>query len=266
MNKKQVFITFLFTIILCCFFCACGNISEDLTDNTSNATKESTSGKSSGNTKNDKIISVVDSYLKAIVERNPEKVDLYCTTSLIKKKKIYKTIKQLDKTVKTSESDLMNNFINYAQKVFFNAANNDDDLIDARYLQDDDDVKKAISEYVEFICCSSIIYSLPKKAKIISDKEATVKVKLYTKDIAEVETSTWDYVKTYLENTVISKFVEDSNFIKEQIAKKIMKEALIESLNSLRKDVEETAEETFEKTAIYHLKKKKGSWIITKID
>lgn len=263
MKKNRNFI--LLVVILSCLFTACGNISKDSSPSKSNVAKKSNSVESSKKKKYDEIVSVVDSYLKARLNRTPKKAASYCADSL--KDVIYKDIKKLDTGAERLKSELMDSWVSVAEDIFYSVADDSNDIIDAEYLRDDDDMQKANNELVDFLCDNSIIYSLPKKAKMVSTTKATVKIGLTVRDTAEIEKTYFsDDITGYLEGIILDKIADNSNFIKREIAKKIMKETLISYINKTKSRYIKTTDGVQERTDTYHLKKKNGNWIITKID
>ncbi len=233
----------LFVVIISCLLGACGNFSTNLSDDSASTVEETNSVENNGGEKYDKIVSVVDSYWKAKLDRDINKATSYCANSL--KSKVRKVIS--------------------AQDVFYYT---DDykDIIDAEYLRNDDDMQKAINEFAEFATANGVIWSLPEKAEMLSDKKAIVKTKIYIKDIPENETSFVDGIKDYLHGIVLDKLLDNSNFIKKQIVKKVVKEEMLYGIKNYKKKYEEGTDKVLTAKNTYHLKKKKGNWIIIKID
>ena len=253
----------LFVVIILCLLVACGNFSTNLSDDSASTVEETNSVENNGGEKYDKIVSVVDSYWKAKLDRDINKATSYCANFL--KSKVRKDITQINEEFEAFKSELMDVVIISAQDVFYYT---DDykDIIDAEYLRNDDDMQKAINEFAEFATANGVIWSLPEKAEMLSDKKAIVKTKIYTKDIPGNETSFVDGIKDYLHGIVLDKLLDNSNFIKKQIVKKVVKEEILYGIKNYKKKYEEGTDKVLTAKNTYHLKKKKGNWIIIKID
>ncbi len=253
----------LFVVIISCLLEACGNLSTNSPDGSSDTVVKTNSVENNGGEKYDKIVFVVDSYWKAKLSRDINKATSYCANSM--EDKVRKDVKQINKEFETFKSELMDIVIISAQDIFY-YADDYEDIINAEYLSKDDDVQKAINEFAEFATTDNVIWSVPEKAEMVSDKEAIVKTKIYTKDIQEDGTSFVDGIKDYLNGIVLDKLLDNSNFIKKQIVKKVVKEEILYGIKSYKKKVEERTDKILIATNTYYLKKKKGNWIIIKID
>lgn len=253
----------LFVVIISCLLEACGNFSTNLSDDSSGTVVKTNSVENNGGEKYDKIVSVVESYWKARLSRDINKATSYCANSM--KGKVRKDITQINEEFEAFKSELMDVVIISAQDVFY-YADDYEDIIDAEYLRKDDDIQKAINEFAEFATTNSVIWSVPEKAEMVSDKKAIVKTKIYTKDIPEDEISFVDGIKDYLHGIVLDKLLDNSNFIKKHIVKKVVKEEILYGIKNYKKKYEERTDKILTATDTYYLKKKKGNWIIIKID
>ena len=247
----------LFVVIILCLLVACGNFSTNLSDDSASTVEETNSVENNGGEKYDKIVSVVDSYWKAKLDRDINKATSYCANSL--KSKVRKEITQINEEFEAFKSELMD-------VVIISAPDDYKDIIDAEYLRNDDDMQKAINDFAEFATANGVIWSLPEKAEMLSDKKAIVKTKIYTKDIPGNETSFVDGIKDYLHGIVLDKLLDNSNFIKKQIVKKVVKEEILYGIKNYKKKYEDGPDKVLTAKNTYHLKKKKGNWIIIKID
>ncbi len=212
----------------------------------------------------DEAVSVVDLYIKAELDRDAETALAYCADSL--KGEVCNSIEKTNTEISSSNSGFMDTFVSTAQ-FLFDSYGDYDDPINADYLYDDSDLKEACAELAESIYKNSRIYSLPEKAEMLSDTEAVVAIDFAAKNYTEVDYSLSDNVKSYLENIVIEKLRDNSNFIKKMIVKKVVKEVVIDYVKDFKSKYEEAAVDVMpigRKT--YYLTKKNGKWLINKIE
>ena len=211
----------------------------------------------------DEVVSVVDEFWKAKVKLDIENTVSYCTGSY--KKEANKKMKDLVKEQEEVSGTILDAYVEWVQLIFFECAEEDDDIIDASYLYDDKDVCLAANELVTYIISNSMSYSLPKKAEMLSKNKATVTMHTFSKKCVENDVSLLEMAKSYLQSKVLEELVDDAGFIKKTAAKKMMKQAVLGSMNDIKK-IYEASDETEMGTRIFHLKKKNGKWLIYKVE
>ncbi len=211
----------------------------------------------------DEVVSVVDFYIKAELDRDIETALVYCTDSL--KDEVCNSVEKINAEISASTSGYMDTFVSAAQSLF-DSYGDYSDTINAEYLYDDSEMKELCAELTESIYRNSRIYSLPEKAEMLSDMEAVVAVDFKAKNFTEAENSLFDYVKSYLENIAIEKLRENSNFIKKLIVKKVVKEVVIDCAKDFKSRYEQTKDEISIGKKTYYLTKDDGKWLIKKID
>lgn len=264
-KKRGIFLTVMCVLISIWTGCGDEAVKQHVgrTMNSASSVKDSITDESGTAEIYDEAVSVVGSFLKAELSRSMETAQSYCTDSL--KDEVRDDIEETKAQIKSSYSGQMDTFISAAQ-VIFSSAGNYIDTINAEYLYDDSDMQKACEELTESMYRSTRIYSLPEKAELISDKDAVVVVNFTSKNITEAEYSLSDDIMGYLESIVLDKLMENSNFIKEQIAKKIVKEVLIDQIKDWKNKIEETTDEIPIRKKTYHLTNENGNWLISKIN
>lgn len=211
----------------------------------------------------DEAVSVVDLYIQAELDRNIETALTYCTDSL--ENKVYNSIREKTTELSSANSELMDILVGEAQ-LLFDSYEDSNDIINADYLYDDSDMKEACAQLTESIYRNSRIYSLPEKAEMISDTEAVVTINYTAKDYLGTEYSLLDDIKSYLENIVIEKLMDNSNFIKKIMVKKVVKKVIIDCAEDLKNKYEETEGEMPIGRITYYLTKENGKWLINKIE
>ena len=127
-------------------------------------------------------------------------------------------------------------------------------------------MKEACAELTESIYKNSRIYSLPEKAEMLSDTETVVAIDFAAKNFAEADNSLSDDIKSYLENVVIEKLMDNSNFIRKMMVKKVVKEVVIDYAKDSKSKYEEAVDVMPIGRNTYYLTKEKGKWLINKIE
>ncbi len=211
----------------------------------------------------DEAVSVVDLYIKAELDRDTETALAYCADSL--KDEVCNGIEKTNTEISSSNSGFMDTFVSTAQ-ILFDSYGDYDDHINADYLYDDSDLKEACAELTETIYKNSRIYSLPEKAEMLSDTEAVVAIDFSAKNYTGADNSLSDDIKSYLENVVIEKLRDNSNFIKKMMVKKVVKEVVIDYAKDSKSKYEEAVDVMPIGRKTYYLTKENGKWLINKIE
>lgn len=252
----------IFFIIMCALVSICTGCGDDYSVSSVAYEEDKSADKSEATEVYDEVVSVVDSFMKAWLNRDVETTLTYCTDSV--KDKVRDRMKEMDTMINSEVSEGMDICVSSAQMVF-NSAGNYIDTIDAEYLYGDPDIQKVCEECCESKYRNAMIYSLPEKAEMISDKEAVVVMDLASKSFATTESSLSDDIIMSLEEIVLEKLMDDSNFIKEEIAKKIVKETIIGYMRDSKRKFEESAE-VWDGKATCYLSKENGKWLISKVE
>lgn len=264
--------TILFIVII--FFvirsCSGGSDDENEEPDTNEPVQESvtdeedsiTEGTSGTENIHDEAVLAVNSFIKAEVDGDVETALTYCTDSVTDE--VRKSIEERNKAKDDLYSECMDTYVGAAQYVL-NSYGDSSDIISVDFLYDDSDMKEVCAEMVECVNRNSRIYSLPEKAEMLSDTEAVVAVDFKGKYPKETETSLLDYAKDYLSDIVLKKLRNDSNFIKDMIAKKVVKESTIDLVKEYISQYEASDEMSTGKTT-YYLTKQNGKWLIKKMN
>ncbi|WP_028242704.1 zinc ribbon domain-containing protein [Pseudobutyrivibrio ruminis] len=203
-------------------------------------------------------VETVSNFLDAEVTCDSEKALSYCADDF--KTEISEDIKQIKQLKEESNTTFMECAVEEAQFIFFATAT--DEVIDAEYLRKDNEVQKAVEDFTEFVIAELFIRSISDDVEMKDDGTAIVTVKMSAKDGATGE-SIESYFDNYLQTFLLNKLSDNSNFLKKQVAKKIVKEAVLDSLNDLKIEYEKI-EPVYMGKRIYYLQQDSGKWMIFK--
>lgn len=210
----------------------------------------------------DEVVSVVDEFWKAKMSLDVKNIVSCCTGSY--KKEVNKKMKEIVSEREAAVCQVIENYVEWAQEIFYECAQEYEDLIDASYLYEDTDIYSAVNEMATYMISNSASYSLPQKAKKLSKNKATVTMHTFIKNVEENDKTLLESGKEYIRDKVFEGLVDDAGVIKKAIAKEMMKQAVLENIRDIKKRYQE-ADEIELGTRVYYLKKKKGKWFIYKV-
>ena len=161
---------------------------------------------------------------------------------------------------KKNTSMLMDRMVMMAQNLFDSTNHN----IDANYLREDKDFQNEVKDTVDYIYQEIIKYEILNWSEL-SEGTAVVTVNIVAKDV-QLENTLKDIASGVIWSSVMEKLASNSNFVNGMIAKKIVKEKLIDTMKEVKERISQNEEKSSMGTLTFHLMNETGSWLIYRFE
>lgn len=262
---KKRFALFVVACLVSCMFIGCGSSETSLNASAETETKQT--DKSSNNVTKDNVqkkkidepVLVVNTFYQAQINMDLETALSCCSRSL--RGSVESVNNELVQAFEEIKNSTMDTCVSTTQNLFWNIADDDDSLIDASYLYEEESLVESIEKLARS-ATSGIVYELPEKAKMISEDEAEVVLDVSAGLDVDLESNWAEEIGGYLKGSVIDKFMDDAGIIKKGLLKAYITQELVDQMDDLRSKYE-NAEITPTFTRTYYLKKDNNTWLVT---
>ena len=212
----------------------------------------------------EEIIKVLDAYILARKTGDTTVMDELCSPTISDKSK--KVTEELVKYKEEFSSNMIENSVNELERSLFEFAD-PSEIQDIESLKEDKDIIRAADELGQMAIESLLVYTIPDKPNYNSADSATVRTEVSAKipDMSAYEVK----ISHVVEEIIANKLKEDSGYLSNLIARKVLKSAgkdvIMEVFEQGETDLK-SAEATLMQIETFILKKDAGKWIIYDIE